>query len=56
MRQQSQIEDLQNLSKQYEQQEAERMTAEGNDDFFINRPVPVHRQRRDTRPTYGAYR
>ncbi|MCJ1305442.1 hypothetical protein MMC08_008256 [Hypocenomyce scalaris] len=46
----SQIEDLQNLSKQYELQAAERMRASGNsteqEEMYINRPVQVQQQRR----------
>ncbi|MCJ1475106.1 hypothetical protein MMC13_003766 [Lambiella insularis] len=45
----SQIEDLQNLSRQYEQQAAERMQASHNatsEDMYINQPVPVQHRRR----------
>ncbi|KAL8814048.1 MAG: hypothetical protein Q9223_006702 [Gallowayella weberi] len=44
-----QIEDLQNLSRQYEQQAAERMVVsqgQPEEDAFINRPIRVQQQRR----------
>lgn len=45
---QSQIEDLQYMSKQYEQQEAERMVrasgALDGADIYINRPIPVQQR------------
>ncbi|KAL8809602.1 MAG: hypothetical protein Q9200_003274 [Gallowayella weberi] len=46
---QKQIEDLQNLSRQYEQQAAERMVVsqgQPEEDAFINRPIRVQQQRR----------
>lgn len=47
---QSQIEDLQNLSKQYEQQAAERMGADASsseqEELYINRPVQFQQQQR----------
>lgn len=47
---QSQIEDLQNLSKQYELQAAERMRAGGSsteqEELYINRPVQFQQQQR----------
>ncbi|KAI4289348.1 MAG: hypothetical protein L6R35_001394, partial [Caloplaca aegaea] len=51
----SQIEDLQNLSRQYEQQAAERMTAgEGQSAgyAFINRPVQMQQRRRYVQNDY----
>ncbi|KAL2045662.1 hypothetical protein N7G274_002092 [Stereocaulon virgatum] len=46
----SQIEDLQYLSEQYEQQEAERMvrasSAMNTADLYINRPIPVQQRTR----------
>lgn len=46
----SQIEDLQYLSKNYEQQEAERMIrasgAMSASDLYINRPIPVQQRSR----------
>lgn len=45
---QSQIEDLQYMSRQYEQQEAERMIrasgALDRADVYINRPIPVQQR------------
>lgn len=45
---QSQIEDLQYMSRQYEQQEAERMVrasgALDGADVYINRPIPVQQR------------
>lgn len=55
----SQIEDLQNLSRQYEQQAAERMTAsqgQSEEFAFINRPVQVQQRRRYVRDDYWRYR
>lgn len=47
---QSQIDDLRNLSKQYEQQAAERMITNGigggSEDAYINRPIQVQQRRR----------
>ncbi|MCJ1426307.1 hypothetical protein MMC29_004210 [Sticta canariensis] len=46
----SQIEDLQNLSKQYELQAAERMVPSNDggeaEDAYINRPIQVQQRRR----------
>lgn len=48
---QSQIEDLQYLSEQYEQQEAERMIrasgAMNATDLYINQPIPVQQRARN---------
>ena len=56
---QSQIEDLQNLSRQYEQQAAERMIMSGSgvdEDMYINRPVQVQQRRRYVPDNYGRNR
>lgn len=51
IRLQSQIEDLQYLSEQYEQQEAERMIrasgAMSATDLYINQPIPVQQRARN---------
>jgi len=48
---QSQIEDLQYLSQQYEQQEAARMArasgAMNSADFYVNKPIPVQQRHRE---------
>lgn len=48
---QSQIEDLQYLSQQYEQQEAARMArasgAMDSADFYVNKPIPVQQRHRE---------
>lgn len=48
---QSQIEDLQYLSQQYEQQEAARMVrasgAMHSADFYVNKPIPVQQRHRE---------
>ena len=55
---QSQIEDLQDLSKQFEQREAERMMARSaeicTEQFYINLPIPVQ-QRRQYQPDSDDY-
>ncbi|CAO1602983.1 hypothetical protein XANCAGTX0491_006577 [Xanthoria calcicola] len=54
-----QIEDLQNLSRQYEQQAAERMVVsrgQPEEDVFINRPIRVQQQRRCPPSYYRRYR
>ncbi|KAL9039139.1 MAG: hypothetical protein Q9180_002707, partial [Flavoplaca navasiana] len=54
-----QIEDLQNLSRQYEQQAAERMVVsqgQPEDDVYINRPIRVQQQRRYAPSYYRHYR
>ena len=59
---QSQIEDLQDLSKQFEQREAERMMARSaeicSEQFYINLPIPVQQRRQyhldaDDYPSHG---
>ena len=49
-RNQSQIEDLQSLSRQYEYQAAERMVAgsspDSSEELYINKPVQVQQHRR----------
>ena len=57
IKKQNQIEDLQNLSKQYEQQAAERMVSVvESDDMYINRPVQVQQRRRYGADSYGRRR
>ncbi|KAL8910801.1 MAG: hypothetical protein Q9171_003937 [Xanthocarpia ochracea] len=54
-----QIEDLQNLSRQYEQQAAERMVVgqgQPDEDVFINRQIRVQQQRRYAPNYYRHYR
>ncbi|MCJ1362158.1 hypothetical protein MMC16_001260 [Acarospora aff. strigata] len=61
---QNQIEDLQNLSRQYEEQAAQRMSMSGSsnssndaEQSYINRPVPVtQRERRRWSPSEGSRR
>ncbi|KAA6411569.1 MAG: hypothetical protein FRX48_04849 [Lasallia pustulata] len=56
----SQIEDLQNLSKQYELQAAERMRANESsteqEELYINRPVPFQQQQRRRYPPDSSRR
>ncbi len=53
---QSQIEDLQDLSKQFERREAERMMARSaeicSEQFFINLPIPVQQRRQYWNESY----
>ncbi|MCJ1373768.1 hypothetical protein MMC20_004997 [Loxospora ochrophaea] len=55
-----QIEDLQNLSRQYEQQATERMITSTSssqaDDLYINKPVQVQQRRRYSSDSYSYRR
>ena len=57
---QNQIEDLQTLSRQYEQQASQRMVASGSSSrsghIFINRPVQVQNRRRYPPGSHGSSR